>query len=192
MGKPSEHVLYMLKAAQGWPNLEWLRLESVPVTRQALDVINDCKHLRCLEIDKPMTNGKDLPDQPFIRRLRILRLNGVEQIDSVCDKLANSPNIESVRFTECNITPETLQKLRQCPHLYRLELQEANFAQLVPAVTRLPSLQEVRFTDASLNQKQIKSVTDCKNVRRLLLSRDAFSEEERKSCKDPKVSFDTD
>jgi serine/threonine protein kinase len=182
----------ILKTVSHWPKLELLTLVGLPISSQELDLINELKHLNHLEIRNCMLNSEDLIRQPFLRRLKALALERNGKIQLVCDQLVNSPNLEEILLIDCNTTPGALLKLRTCPQLRRLELQEAGVEKLLPAVVQLRTLQEVRFADSPLKAAQIKMITSCPNIRHLILSKVAMTAADIRYCGyyEPKVSFD--
>jgi hypothetical protein len=192
--QPSVGVVHILKVASGWSKIELLRLDALSLTSMVLAPINDFKHLKSLEIDKPIINTQDLARQPFlcqIKELIFTRFNEQDRMAPICRKLASSDKLQRLQFVSCNVTSDDLLALRACPKLLYLDLEGENMLQLVPAVIQLPHLQEVCFRNAKLSTEQIASITTRKNILRLILSEKEYSESERAQCRynSHKVSF---
>jgi hypothetical protein len=187
------YIVQVLKKASPWSRLQYVSLNEISVTKEVLDVLNDCKHLRFLTIFRPPEmNSRDLASQPFLGRLLKLALYGVKDVQQVCDRLSSSSELGALLLDDCGTPAEALLQLRTCPKLYLLELHETNVDRLVPALTQLTSLSEIRFMKTALKPYQIKMITTCRNIHHLYLDRKVYSPEEISRCnhREPKVIFE--
>jgi serine/threonine protein kinase len=190
--KKTAPLMLMLQTLSRWSRLERMVISGMPVTARDCELLNRLTHLRELELHWCYFDMKELAKQPFLRNLKAVGIEEAKKVAPLCDKLAGSPNLEELLLFRCDTTVADIQKLSTCRRLRRLDLQDAEFAPLVPAVAHLKSLEEVHFVACPLNIQQIKMLTASPHIKRLILSRTVMASGDLRWCAqyEPKVSFD--
>lgn len=156
-----DSVAQILRTAAHWSNLQSVILRNLPENKAAIDVLNNLKHFRKLELTDPQVDPAELARQPFIGRLEELSLRNLF-VDDVVRSLSGSSNLRSLILAETSVSPAALEELRRCPHLVYLQLEENKVDdRLLRAVAQLTTVRHVYIKDASLSPSQIGILTQC-------------------------------
>ncbi len=110
----SDNVLQILKAAGQWTKLSNVQLSHTIARKDILDQLSACKNLTALLLDQCSFDSKVLAGQPYILHLQLLSIANGQDMRPLCHALAASPDLMSVRFWQCILSPDALLDLRQC------------------------------------------------------------------------------
>jgi hypothetical protein len=143
---------------QGFPQLEWLRLNGTRVTDAGLVHLRGLTRLQCLSLEHTSLAGAGLVHLRGLRQLRILDLTATQVTDAGLEQLGELTQLQELilasRFTDAG-----LRHLRALTRLQRLSLAgqftDAGLVHL-RGLTRLRvlSLDSTQLTDVGVNELQ--------------------------------------
>ncbi len=190
-------VVHILRTALGWPRLAGVKLASISLSSEVLDCLNKLDKTKYLELEEPIVDINLLARQPFLRQRSVLVFSRFDELGSgdvlkpVFDALAGSSKLEVLQLYKCNMTPETLIKVRSCRKLNALILDEEKLDELLPVIANLHSVSLVSFPKTKLTSAQIAQLTSCQHIKSVNLSVKQYSESEMASYRydGSKVNF---
>ncbi len=166
----AESLVKILKTATQWLNLESVSLNSMPENSAVLVELNNLKHLHSLSIEGPPTDMRELAKQPFWGRLNQVTLSKLPA-DDIVSNLSQSSNLQKLILEDAPISPNSLEKLRRCPHFNYLQIENNSINdQHLIALAQLKSLRGVYFKNVKLTPKQFRMFAQCPQLKLIEVS----------------------
>jgi hypothetical protein len=128
--------------AEGFSHIERIRFSSMKCGPEAADLIKRSPNLRCVEFDSCSKVGEAIDALRDAGKVVDLRLENCKQIDdAVLAKLTSLCNLRSLILCDVPISPDSIEILKQFPHLemLRVDLDSFRDAEL-QRLTELPRL----------------------------------------------------
>ncbi len=188
-----ESMKRILLQASQWKNLQFLALLRCPADSRTIDSLSRLKNLQHLElVNVAGLDDSALSMQPILRQLKTVGISGTH-VDRTVQKIAGTPNLESIFLTNTGVSPDTVKQLARCPELKLMSIVDVRENKLddrmIDAVIRMERLRSVAFFH--MNGQQVARLSHRPQLKDIQLYDAAYSPAQKDLIKslDARVKF---
>lgn len=151
---------------------ESIVVESVPLSDDDLQAINDLNHLEVLLLDHPDNrfSSSGLKNLSGLTSLKHLRLRGRGVDDQAAEQIANVKSLRILNVPQATISAAGLTHLANLPNLEQLRLGSPNISLPgIEAIAMLPALKRLHLIDVPVGEAGLKALGTMKRLESLYL-----------------------
>lgn len=158
--------------------VNWMSMETAPVTDEALQYIQTLVDLERLYLGQTRITGKGLPHLKSLKNLRHLSLRYLDIHDQTLQHLVHLSQLESLGLDDTAITDQGLVHLRHLSQLKQLWLDRTKItAAGLVHLRSLPALNRLNLVNTQVTGKGLAELSHLPNLKYLTLKGVPLTEE---------------
>jgi hypothetical protein len=172
----SEWFLKVLNIAASWNNLDSLTLDYCSTNEAILNALNNLKNVHNLKLAHCVVDAAALARRPIFHRLETLIISNFSA-EGILKRSSNLTNLKGVSLDHCEVSANLLNKLRKCPKLEYLAIDESKIDdQEIRSISQLENLQTLVLKTPLPTVAQIEILRGCPSLKNIMFNRFYVSE----------------
>jgi serine/threonine protein kinase len=169
-----EHLEDVLSSASGWTNLKEVVIVSLLLTKKAVQTISNYKHLEELQIIHVHGSEIELAGQPFLRKLKFIRLSEISATD-ILKTISSSKALRNLWLEKCDLTENDFEEITKCSSLEELCIKQNSIKQnkltepMIGSLLHLKNLRKLMVINVAMVPHQVEELLKSSRLESLTL-----------------------
>jgi len=174
----------VLAIASCWKNFNSLQFKEFALDNQVMAAVDKLAGLTKFGLTQSDNSGAELARFAFLRRMKVLNVSDIREVDSVLNALRGSKNLVSLNISDTTPSAQALRQLKSCSELRGLAFcsSSINEAQLV-AISELPYLEKFNTRGSTFNREFFFKLKGFEALKTLLITNKDWSNKQLASLK---------
>ncbi len=165
----SDNTADVLWIASNWTNLREVVISCLVINRSTIKALASFKHLDDLQVYKVKGSEIELANQPFLRKLKLLKLNNAAATD-ILKTVSGSKALTHLYLESNNLTAADCENIAHCQNIEELCLGGNKLTDaMLEEIEKMKSLRQLTIADVPMVSRQVRELLKIPGLQYLIL-----------------------